>query len=367
MSCTDSRNCSSGDLYKECYQKNNFIDKVDFCECSTYFGWTGDDCNEISFTLYWWRIFETLIILWTLFVILSTSRSLYIYIKGRYGKEKLTEINPVFFALLLVWLGAWAFSARSFIVLKAAFDPTYFEILDFDSSFGETQLVVRKNHTFAELMLVIGGILLGLACLQIIISWLNLVTRITQIFPTEGFYFSEATMKKIVIVITFIAFIVMLTFGTINFDGGFTLVFAFESIVLSIGFSIGYFRITRYFNEYKLVKTNTVKNVMNLVKTSCMINAVSLIGVLIGTATHFFLFSEFKEILKIGGVNYIAPIGQFSRSCGIVMMTYISYYGHTVTCKYLGENRQWVPCFSYFTKPRQTTTLTNRGTSKTVV
>lgn len=94
--CDDDGDCSVEGLFGSCFEENDFSDKVNFCDCSSWHGWKGEDCTEPSATVYYSRTMGCVFSFWALFVMLTTGKTLYIYF-NHVGRTRIKDVNPVAF------------------------------------------------------------------------------------------------------------------------------------------------------------------------------------------------------------------------------------------------------------------------------
>ena len=50
MECNTSSDCQTGIhvVSRICFESAVFSDKIFFCDCATWYGWAGDNCDEVS-------------------------------------------------------------------------------------------------------------------------------------------------------------------------------------------------------------------------------------------------------------------------------------------------------------------------------
>lgn len=351
--CSDAVNCSSSTIFKECYVENNFRDDVFFCDCSNWFGWVGENCNEPTATLYFFGITYVVFLFWTLFNLVTLGRVLLILVAE--NKFKAQDINPVCFVALFAFLSSLCILIRLFGRSKAIYDPTFFEVIDTPSIFFSGSNVQRKFHSPFTIIFSAGWILQGLSCLYMIVSWLDVINSINHIFPLKTAV-SDRSLK--IIISSTMIFICLAFFILASLNAVVEIVFGYTiaSFILAFGFSIGYFRFRTRMET--LVGGNLgpiQKRAIILVRSAFRINTVCFIGVFIFSQVYYYGKLNHLKILKIGGFNYFLLLLHIAHSFAYATTTYASYYSFRVTKRItsLSENATWIPfvanCRNHFT------------------
>lgn len=91
-----------------------------------------------------------------------------------------------------------AYALRICIVLPSYYKSDLFEVINLSSIISPEEVVARKYNNLSDTLLIIGGSFQVLSLLQIVLSWFNLLTKLTDVFPPENVRISERTIKRIV-------------------------------------------------------------------------------------------------------------------------------------------------------------------------
>lgn len=95
--CNLTSDCDPDGIARTCYEENDFREEVFFCDCSNSHGWQGKSCDIPSVTTYYLRVTESIILIWALFLVFTSGKTLFLYSKEKLGKESFSKMNPVFF------------------------------------------------------------------------------------------------------------------------------------------------------------------------------------------------------------------------------------------------------------------------------
>lgn len=301
-SCIDAENCSSSGVLQECYEENNFRDDVFFCDCSNWFGWVGENCDTPTSTVYYFGFSYFFFLFWTLFNLLTLGGVLILFIRSKSIRGK--DTNPVFFVALLAFLGSFSLLLRLFITFKTIYDPSYFEVVETASLIFSNTSVQRKLLSPATILFLAGWILIGLACLQMVLSWFDVLENINKVFPLKR-RISNKSLKTIISSIMIFVCIFFFIFSALN--AVFEVIFGYTlgSIVLAVGFWIGYLRFrTGLISLLHGSLGETEKKAIKLVKTAFKVNATCFTAIFFFTLVYYYGITTHLKELKIGGFNY---------------------------------------------------------------
>lgn len=344
--CIDAINCSSSGVLQECYEENNFEDDMFFCDCSNWFGWVGENCDVPTATVYYFGVSYFFFLLWTFFNIATLGRVLLLFIQTKNVKGR--DTNPVFFVALLAFLGSVCLLSRFFIRSKGIFDSTYFEVLDSSSLIFSSTSVQRRFVSVDTLFFAGGWVIQGLACLQMIVSWLDIFQQIDQVFPLHR-TISDRSLKIIISSIMIFVCFVFLVFTALNAVVEIMIGYALLSIILAVSFLVGYWRFKNGLNELVQGNLGTQEKIaINLVRTAFRVNGISFSVIAICTLIYYYGITNYLRILKIGGFNYFFVVLDIALFFGYSTATYASYYSFTVALRIIktSSDMTWCPLFN---------------------
>lgn len=97
--CFDIEDCNYGDTPKVCYEDVQWSQNSFFCNCSSWYGFTGSNCTVPSFQtkLYITTLIVTLV--WMMILILFVSYEMNTYLRNQLKVGgKFSKFNPIFTA-----------------------------------------------------------------------------------------------------------------------------------------------------------------------------------------------------------------------------------------------------------------------------
>lgn len=343
--CEDANDCSNSTIIRECYEENNFVEEVFFCECSNWFGWVGENCDEPSSSIYYNRIMFVFFTIWNLFNIVTISKVIYIYLKYNYKKTGFKNANPVLYVAILVFLSAFCLCILGFTRVISFYDPDQFIVVNSKSLFFESVGVERRLTLVNDFLLLFGGTFQALASVQIILSWLDVFDKMNKIFEVK-LCVSEKTLKRIIastIIFLTILFIILACFEAV---AEITFVYVLASLVIAIGYLVGYYRFRSRMNGMLNGSLGgKEKRALRVVKTSFKINTICFTGILFCSLIYYFGFTNHLRILKIGSFNYFLIFTDIAVALGFITLTYSSYYCYRINIRIIKTDHfiSWIP------------------------
>lgn len=74
--CDDAFDCTTeSGVFKFCFEEASFSDEVFFCDCSVFFGWSGENCDIPSPSQTVYKITTSFIIIWSFILIVLSTRT----------------------------------------------------------------------------------------------------------------------------------------------------------------------------------------------------------------------------------------------------------------------------------------------------
>lgn len=197
------------------------------CDCSTYYGWRGDNCDQPSATLYFWWCFRVLYSLTFFLLTLYGGSLLFLFIKVQFfGKHVRKSINPIFYVIIAAFIASILIFSSSVLTLYSIFDSNAF-ILTIEKSLliSEEELIIQANYeNIVQILYATGTCFQIFASLLIILSWFDVLIKITNIFPQEDFW-SEKKIRNIIILVILFALPVELTLAIKDYGSDLLLIF----------------------------------------------------------------------------------------------------------------------------------------------
>lgn len=369
--CESAFDCSNNSLFRECYQENNFRDELDFCDCSSWFGWKGDFCNERGPTVYFRGVIALFLIFWNIFNFTTLGNTLrnhtkHILLKNQF---KIKSINPVFYVMLLSLTATTLFIYVDTVRLLTAIDSTYFELAESTSLFSDDLLleIVQKSNNIYFAIVVLSITLQGIAFMVISLSWLDVLRQFNELFDLN-FCVSESKLQKMIggtIILFSVSFLLTILLRAYT---EFSAMFLLGAILLSVSYAIAYHRFKSSFKLMQFNQANSAtKSALKLVRRSFQVTTVCFFGICVSNLVYLYGLFNFKEVLVIGGFNYFMIFDLAGTFFGYYALSYMSYYSFKVTSNLAGNGVKitWFPtCRGYQKRRRSLSQLNTRPSSQ---
>lgn len=329
--CVSALDCSNNTLIKDCYQENKFLDEINFCECQNWVGWTGPLCDQPGPTVFYSRIALSIILIWHFFNFITAIKSTFIYLKYNRNNQSLLKSNPIFFVALLTVVASFAFLLNNSIDVPSLYDHTFFEVnIQNSLLFGEIIEVQAKYRNIRLFIVPFGVVSHFISCLIIILSWLDVFDSIDKVFYIEKI-FSATLIKRVIFITTALSFIFGTVFASLNLISELVIMYFIATLLLTIWYTVGY---KRFKKLYILFMDNDLdereRDSLNLVKTSWLVNATCFSIFVLSSLVLAASFNIHKEIIKIGGFNYLMLAITIQAVSGITSVSFTSYYVYRI-------------------------------------
>lgn len=214
--------------------------------------------------------------------------------------------------------------------------------------------IKRKNGNLARVFLFLASFLQVLASLQVVISWLDVLTKLGSMFSISESLFSERKLKIFITVFNILFLFMFALCVSFQYFNELALFWAFGSFALVIGYIVGYFRFSSKLSEYnELIQSqnSNISNYLNLVKRSFQVNTICYCGVLLFGLIYAIGGVKYLEIVRIGGFNYFRLFIDIALLFGIIVMIYTTYYCHVINIRLMKRNDiTWIPFTNKFIK-----------------
>lgn len=348
VECTDSFDCVNGSVIKQCYENNAFSEETFFCDCSNWFGWIGENCDKPGPTIYYIRITTVFFLAWTLFNIVTLSKTLFLLARHSFRKISIKDLNPIFYVVLFDTLASFGLLIGRLIESPSYFDSTQYEVNEID--FGSTQVIqVDRKFTFASNFAIgFSSLFLLFSSAIIILSWLEVFNKMNNIIKLDGFIY-EKVIKKTIISMVIIITVVFIIFSSLNILGVVILIYSVSAVLLIIAYVVGYCRFrNRMISLLNGSLGSKEKKALCLVRNSCKLKVFCFSALLLFSIAFFFGFSNSVEILKVGGFNYVLLFLDATNVSALISITHTSYYTYSINEKLMknagsADKTSWFP------------------------
>lgn len=338
--CFETNECNiNSSVLKICYESNLFEKRTNFCDCSSWYGWEGENCDEPTSTSFYLRTVIIILALIQVFNVLTASKTIYLYLKYNKQGQPLLKLNIIFYVAVFVLCSSCCSLIVDSFRLTAAWSPDFFEQTTAESVFfDDTDEVVTKYWTLTLYLIIFSAIFLMFAALFIILSWIDVFEEVTELFHLHSFI-SRKVLKRVIITVSIIISFAFIIFSALNAPNEILIVYFIGAICLTFGYTIGYCRFKSMMKKLlKDIQGNQENEALRLVRNSWLINCFSFIGFIISTLISGYGLSVFEERLKIGGFNYFGIFADLQGSFGLLSVTYTSYYVYRINKNLIAKN-----------------------------
>lgn len=306
-----------------CFEESRFSDKEFFCDCSPWYGWKGDLCNEESFQLYWFRFIVILMIfLGTLAIIFLCFVA---FKQIRFAIISKTSLSIKFYTCLSFLLASICFIINPSVQLPSLFDPDRFVIVDYKVPEFEDVTVNGGKEVSYIIFLGPTALLFGILC--IVLTWFNILKRTAAWFP-EVFGKKERVLERSLKILVLV-YVILNVF-----------IFVFDALLVGITLLVVLTILTAILFRYSTVAflSKIDKNLVDsknnvVVKRIKEAYKVVFTSLILGVGFNFVfsLLSPFQYyLLKVGGFNFIVLFRDLTVFTGISLCLYMAKYLNTL-------------------------------------
>lgn len=368
--CEESSDCvANSTITKQCYEENNFRSDILFCDCSSWYGWSGENCDVATSTIYFSRFSFFVLASWSLFNILTLSKTLYLFFKYSFDVKKVLSSNYILYVIIFDLLSSCSIFLLKVLEAPATFDSTRFAVSeDPDIISRGADIEIRNVSDLTTGLLILGVLLHVFASTVIILSWLQVFNSMSKIINPGDELISEKTIQRIIIsIITAftVTFVLMSSIRAAR-NGVFFLV-PTACVLLAISYLVGYFRFRHKMNFFLSGNLGTgEKKALEVVKRSCQVKVVCLISLLVAVSIGNSGLEAHLKVLKIGSFNYFLFFIDIAFAFGTFSITHTSYYVYKINKRLINRKTNfedsWVPL--PFTSSCASTSTAMKHTSK---
>lgn len=314
ITCTSNEVCLS--LIKVCVASQE-QDGVSFCDCSPDFGWTGEDCDEISNALIFNRVAAGVLVLVGIFLSCFSIWLLTVYVK-RYKENKSTALWRSVMLLTTISL------ANLFLIAEFSFDLVIF---------GKANIFISKDDEIEPKfqderdLVSLSAILLSIFVVaQNIVVWLSYICELAVYFPEKTVI--KGTQMRIgtfvVVSILAVAKIGLFAVGLID------LWKSLLSLLAGIGaivYTIGYFYLMKYFrNLTKSLDNFSITKVFALITFTYRVNLCATCIICVSAGLRIVFAERNEETLGVGEFNFFVLSKFVSNMCLFIILGSVSNY-----------------------------------------
>lgn len=78
-----ANDCVTEGVLKNCFVDVSFTRRTNFCDCSNFLGWVGENCNEVSTQLWFARISTITFGIWTAILFLYLLMKIFTFLRNK--------------------------------------------------------------------------------------------------------------------------------------------------------------------------------------------------------------------------------------------------------------------------------------------
>lgn len=239
------------------------------CRCSSSYGFSGEDCREITTKLIFNRVFNIIFIIFSVILILL---HIHLIFKLLISKKKKGKVVIRFWALVIL---SFIYSIIALVANSLRtigyYNSSLHKLISFIEFGIKTEIVVTEYDFFAYKLWITESCLGTLIVNMIVLSWFSIIKKVIEVFP-EVITKRERYLAKFLTFYT--PFFLLLLLITLAINEETLLLSAFVLIINTIIVVFMYIWLTLY--VLKPIKQCIPKE--NLNKTSSLGKSVGLIS-----------------------------------------------------------------------------------------
>ena len=333
LACDEIANCiiraKDQEIFKFCYKNVPWSEEPSFCDCSSWYGFVGDLCDERTPQVVYY-IFGRLLALVCAACLLFWIACVFIrYIRHPASRKKtllLAARRP-----LLVLLGVAAacifLQVSSAITLAALLNPRRFTIIRYESINGIVEDVTADNGLVSVVCLWLSFNVLLLSSLLISTSWLEIAEQ--YIFHGKS-YKRSLRLAKILINL-FMASVAILQIALFASNLLNALLYL-PPIVAAIEVGLFCYGRNAFIRTVQIVEAQKerMQDAIDLILKSSKANISCLVVIAIASLIYCILFVNYVDYVPVGNFNVVLFFKDVTDVAGFVMAGYNIHYAKTV-------------------------------------
>ena len=316
LHCNTTSDCVGYDggfgkvVYKKCYEAVAWSEEENFCECSSWYGYTGDACDQESVNT---KYIKSLYLIFILYAVLMSGLLIYILswklravaIETHWKPLKVIKnLGPNFIvgvSCLLAYSISLVYTVPMF---RGATDPSRFEVVSYEYILrGPTEELTVTNGDVGVSYLGVANACFILGAMQMSLSWLDIAKSCWAIFEpkmkdrAEKFGKFMRVASWLYVLSSLICIIAQIVFGVMLITVGMIVML----IVLFIAARIAFIR------AVKSVQTigPELEEAIRIVKYSSLVHILCLSTIFILLLLYFTLIPSHESNLEPGDFNYV--------------------------------------------------------------
>ena len=326
--CSNTRQCSTDGVLRVCYRKVLWTDKSNFCDCSSFFGWVGKECDEVSGAVIHFRFALLFCMTWSFILVVRLiidamrvwkhRKSRAVYVPWRmYGKDPGNKEHLLFCSLVAIFFGFSFLFISSVMEFPSLVDPTRFELREFVLRGRREELAAVPHDAIISSLRLTVAVLYLIATLLISLTWLSLADTLAFF---HFFKISRATSFFRVFAKVTIAVLMVTTFILPEFDLAKVRIILTSvcGVIFLILFILGRRTFLKIVRGMLSQRNTVIDGQLRLVSVSSGYTIVLFACAIISFIAHFLFLESFRELTPPGGFSYALvsrEIGGFFGLC----------------------------------------------------
>lgn len=320
--CETSIDCSLDGVARKCYFPEGslatiFFDDIEapFCDCSSWYGFTGANCTEVSPQVVYFR---TMLIIFTalsscLLVVVFVDVFRFMAVLGKTCHENV----EVLFASVLVFLANLFAIVRAMLQIPDLYDPTRFIIEEF-LVYGITGSVVTPKRGFiADVALEVANSCMFVSVLLVALTWIRVANTVSE-FQKSKFKTLRNRMQKLIVGLGVVYIVINVLGFFIPELAGIWIITPILSVLFAGFLFVGRIRFLKVL-EILDQDGNVYEAPMKLVRRSGLISVVGLLVFGGLTLAYSAMILFVLDSIKAGTINSAVIV----RDCAIVAFFFV--------------------------------------------
>lgn len=327
--CIDSFDCTtSSGVKKFCFEEASFSDEVFFCDCSIFFGWSGEECDQPSSVQTVYKTLSSIIIFWSFLLIILSTRTFILNICLQYNPKQ--GIDPIVYTGVFVVLSSVCICTAASLYLPSYFLSDFFVIQTYGNIPEEEIVVEARTGYIAHVFTVFAAAFQSFSALFMILSLDKTISKISRFDPILQNK-KRKLKNNIFFLICCILVVVMIILSATNYVVTGTVVIVIFTFVTSGYFLYSAVKFVKAMKTLSATENEIVRVTTQLVTRTCLqISFALILACLLGVA-YFVADLGKEERLAPGDFNYALVLKNSVELIGLYLLTVTAWYVNSVT------------------------------------
>ena len=325
--CSTPTECSFDGVARLCFKDVYWSNKTNFCDCSSFFGFYGENCDQAGPTVMYLKFVHFLTLLWTTIYLgriasrVSQCKDLVCLDTERFHCHSPTRTVTLLFML---FCGFMALFLSAALRLPSFFDPSRFVVVKYEPFGDHLEFIMTQHGELSAILLGATPILATLITLEICCFWLSVVESSPFSLPT----LRRPHFRRGASLLTFMLLLVAVVFLSEALYHGLFFLFSVLTLVLLVVRCVSGHRIISLFASAKAQK------VLKIVRKATIAGTICLSLTLVLSIMYYSLLTTYLKFTSPGSFNFTL-LARDAR-------TFVTLVQFSITYKYLENylNRQ---------------------------